>query len=56
MSAITHMLPSGVSSNALRDPAKPADAKTTVIYALPAGKPASRIDINDPKNNPFMAR
>ena len=52
--SVLRMAPSGVSSNTLRDPAKPTDAKT-VIYTLPAGKPASQIDINDPKNNPFLA-
>jgi hypothetical protein len=53
---VMRMAPSGVSSNALRDPAKPGDAKT-VIYELPANpKPAGQIDINDPKDNPFIAR
>lgn len=55
IAAVERLAPSGVSSTALRDAAKPTDAKT-VIYPLPAGKPAARLDVNDPKNNPFMAR
>ncbi len=56
LGVVERMAPSGVSSSTLRDPAKPGDA-TTVIYELPANpKPAGRIDINDPKDNPFIAR
>jgi hypothetical protein len=55
VAAAMRLAPSGVSSNALREPAQPTGAKT-VIYQIPAGKPADRLDINDPKNNPFMAR
>ncbi len=55
MGAVEHLAPSGVSSKTLRDPAKPTDAKM-VVYELPAGKPGERIDVNDPKDNPFLAR
>ena len=27
-----------------------------VIYELPKGKPAAYIDVNDPRDNPFMAQ
>jgi len=35
-------------------PDQPAISKPTVIYDVGAGKPASRIDITDPRDNPFM--
>ena len=54
MSGIAHMMP-GSASTPMHEPAKPTDAKT-VIYELPAGKAAARIDVTDPKNNPFLAR
>jgi hypothetical protein len=53
-SGIAHMMP-GSASTPMHEPAKPTEAKT-VIYTIPAGKPAAEININDPKNNPFLAR
>jgi hypothetical protein len=30
--------------------------KATVVYELPKGKPAGRIDVTSPRDNPFMAQ
>lgn len=35
-------------------PDQPQSKKPTVIYELKDGKPADRIDITDPRDNPFM--
>jgi hypothetical protein len=28
--------------------------RSTVVYELPKGKPADRIDVTNPRDNPFM--
>ena len=56
VAAVERLAPSGVSSNDIRAAAKPTDART-VIYEIPAAKPAARqLNVSDPKDNPFMAR
>ena len=54
VAATMRLAPASVSSNDIREAAKPTAAKT-IVYQIPAGKPADRLDISDPKNNPFMA-
>ena len=39
----------------MRDSNAPAP-KDTVIYDLSKGKPADRVDVNNSKDNPFMAQ
>jgi hypothetical protein len=35
-------------------PDQPESKKPTVVYELKGGKPADRIDVTDPRDNPFM--
>jgi hypothetical protein len=37
-------------------PDLPQSKKPTVVYELPGGKAADRIDVTDPRDNPFMPR
>jgi hypothetical protein len=35
-------------------PGQPESKKPTVVYELKGGKPSDRIDVTDPRDNPFM--
>lgn len=57
VAATMRLAPGGISSNTLRDPAKPAAEAKTVIYELPASaKSDGQMNINDPRYNPFIAK
>ena len=54
MTAVAHMLPE--TTTAAPDRPAPQARGNMIVYELPKGKPAAEIDINSPRDNPFMAR
>lgn len=53
--AVARLVPDGVSE-ALHFSDHWAPKGPMVVYELPKGKPAAHIDVNDPRDNPFMAQ
>ena len=52
MDSVMRLAPAG-ASEPFRFGAAQQD-KPTVVYELPKGKPADRIDVTNPRDNPFM--
>jgi len=55
---ITRMMPAATSETFRFGPADQAGApkEPKVIYELKTGKPSDRVDVTDPRDNPFMAQ
>jgi hypothetical protein len=63
VSSVMHLAPTGTSEPFRFGSAGAEVASDTtgskgpmVVYELPKGKPAAYIDVNDPRDNPFMAQ
>lgn len=63
VSSVMHLAPAGTSepfrfgdSGAVATPDAATGKGAMVVYELPKGKPAAYIDVNDPRDNPFMAQ